>query len=489
MRRSWLLVAAALAGPGVAPAQAGGPAPTPAYKVLESARTPEEMRSRLADLMRELLPGDRASAGEAALYVGALWREEGRTDSARAWFERAVALRGQGLERLALADVGLDARDSAGAHLAMEALAASARLSMLGSGVQTWQFDVRRGWAHHLLGRSDSALALMRPAVRHMREADEWMVRLAEAELAAGNLRETLELLLGIADHEPIVDPRASRLLEDAAQAAGLGGALDSQLSTRMDALLRVEDGVLDSWGAGPAEWRGVDGMKVRGVFLPSATPRTRRAGVLVLRDFDTPLAEYDSLALAFSRRGYPVLLAELRGTEHTRDTVWHSPHAWRGRERLARALVVEDVRRGLTALAAQPGVDTSAMVVVGLRESGPMAAEAASRDPRVRGLVLVTPRPELTQIGPLRASVERLRCPAYFQTSPEELDYEDVVDSLYRATDPMKSRLVDCRTSGSGTALFRRDERVRKQLVEWVGETLPARRRTSASGSAKKSP
>jgi pimeloyl-ACP methyl ester carboxylesterase len=153
------------------------------------------------------------------------------------------------------------------------------------------------------------------------------------------------------------------------------------------------------------------------------------------------------------------------------------APYAWSGREAELRSLCAADAQRGLDALAQQPSVDSTALVVVGLRESAPIATLAAASDPRVKALVLVTPRPGPTELGTMRATVERLRCPVLFQTAPEEFDYDDYIETLNRSLDPQTSRIVSCQRGGSGAALYQHDDRLRAQLRDWLKEILAPRR------------
>jgi dienelactone hydrolase len=388
-----------------------------------------------------------------------------------------VTLRGLLPERFVLADVLLASRDPADARRALAMLRSTPLSADVGSGLQRYYLDARLGWAYQLVGRPDSAAPLLGPAMSRLKGDDEWVFRMAQVEHALGQDSAAVERLLSVADRSPIVDPRAVALLDGMARRLGMERTLRAELARRMGRLLQAEREVTGPWGAERAEWFGGDGFHVRGLFLRRNAARGRRPGVFVLRDFHTPLAAYDSLVLTLNRAGYAVLLGELRGTAHTRDSTFHSPWVWWGREARMRALVVDDVRSGLDALSMQPLVDAGALVVVGLRETAPLALEAAARDPRVRATVVVTPRPGPTQLGTMRAAVERLRAPLYIQTAPEEFDYDDYLEDLYRATDPKVSRLVSGQAAGSGAELCRRDERVRKRLAEWLKETLAAKR------------
>jgi len=447
--------------------------PTATDSVCLEARTPEELRQRLQDLARQRVGRYPTIAADAYYIIGRSWNEGGERDSALAWLQRSVALRGGVPERAALADIWLASGDAAAAGRALDLLRGYASTSGGGTSRQQSAVRARLGWAHFLAGHPDSALTFLSTSVPTLK-ADEWTIRWAQAELDGGDAQKCSELLLDLVAHGPLLDPNASRLLEASVAQTGSYSAVEAEIDRRLQAWRAKEESTMKDWRAEAAAWNAPDGFRLHGTVLPRRG-KGRRPGVLVLRDFTSPLEAYDSLVTGLNRQGYAVLLMEPRGMGRSRDTTMCAPYAWWGREERMRDVVAADVASGLTVLGAQPLADSTAMVVVGSRETAAIVTAAAARDPRVKGVVLITPRPSTTQVGPLRAATERLRAPCYFQTAPEEFDYTAALDALYRATDPKRSRLVDCKSAGSGPELFQRDARVRTLLGDWLRETLAA--------------
>ncbi len=465
------LALAALSAPGWS-ALLGGPVPSILYR----SATPAELRQQLGDFARQRVTADPREAAEAAYYVGVSWSEEGQRDSAAAWLAWAVRLRGRAPELAALADQRLAAGTREAGETVVAMLRDRATPRAMGPGPDLITLRARLGWAYYLAGFPDSAAMLLREATARMKNEDDWLVRLALAEQAAGQIDEAVKTVGPLAERVRGADPRVMALLRRLAGDAG-ASQLEGELG-RLRALFDQRDrAAARALGADLAEWRGRDGFRLHGYFLPRPTPGGRRPGAVILMDPASSPAECDSLALTLNRQGFPVLIAEPRGTGGSRDSLWCAPYSWRGREELARVRTMEDVRRGLSALGRQPRVDTTSFVLVGLKGGAPAVLEAASRDPRVRAVVIVTPRPSPTELGPMRAAVERLRCPLYLQTAPEEFEYEAYADSLYRLTDPRFSRLVGATVPGSGAAIFQSEDRIRTLLAAWLRETFPAKR------------
>ena len=246
----------------------------------------------------------------------------------------------------------------------------------------------------------------------------------------------------------------------------------------------RVESQLLADFDARRVAFAGDDGFPLGGVLLaPRAKPRPRAAVVLV--EASDTLAAYDSLAFGLRRMGFAVMLLEPRGSGRSVGPSCPLPSTWRGREAEMQSWCAGDVPAAVRALAREARADTSRYLLVGVCSTAPVAAEAARHDRRAAVLMLVTPGPSPADRGHMRADLEALKRPIYFQTGPEDYTAYAVLDSLYRGSDMRISRIAESEQRGTRATLFRYDPHIWERFKVWLAESwprTPAKRATPPS-------
>jgi hypothetical protein len=231
------------------------------------------------------------------------------------------------------------------------------------------------------------------------------------------------------------------------------------------------------------------DGFPLGGLLVPAAPPprgRTSRRGtataarrapallaVLLLAPGDT-LASGDSLALALRRHGITTLLLYPRGHGASVNPSCPSPDAWFDREAALQARIARDVRDAVRGVRRTTTVDSTRYLVVGVGASATMAVEAATLDPRVKALLLVSPAPAPVDRGLTRARLAQLRLPVFFQIAPDDFDATyAITDALYQAGDRAASRVTESAVGGQGLAQFRSDPALAARFLAWLDATL----------------
>jgi pimeloyl-ACP methyl ester carboxylesterase len=118
--------------------------------------------------------------------------------------------------------------------------------------------------------------------------------------------------------------------------------------------------------------------------------------------------------------------------------------------------------------------VDSTRYLVVGVGASATMAVEAATLDPRVKALLLVSPAPEPVDRGLTRARLAQLRLPVFFQIAPDDFDATyAITDVLYQAGDRSASRVAESAMAGQNLAQFRYDRTLTGRFLTWLDATL----------------
>jgi hypothetical protein len=103
------------------------------------------------------------------------------------------------------------------------------------------------------------------------------------------------------------------------------------------------------------------------------------------------------------------------------------------------------------------------------------MAVEAATLDPRVKALLLVSPAPAPVDRGLTRARLAQLHLPVFFQIAPDDFDATyAITDALYQAGNRAASRVVESSMGGQGLAQFRGDRVLAARFLTWLDATLP---------------
>jgi tetratricopeptide (TPR) repeat protein len=473
MRSCVLSVALLLAV--AAPAMAEPPL-TRAGALLVLSASPAELRAGLlAYADSAAAAGDPIGAGEALEYAGVSFQREGGIDSAITCHRRALELDPTEPRLFALVDQLLLRR-------APEDLAEV--LDRLGTAranaEQAFPAPImgRMAWAWFQLGKTDTARALFAAVAPQLAALPEWRYRLARVALESGDYRRASDLLLPEAVRTRGTDDDVVGMLESVGSATGMTRQLQQEVQRQVEdrdapglELARQLGGRLVTLDAS-------DGFSLGGMLVPAPHPSRRSPpllAVVLLSPADT-LAAADSLVSALQRHGMTSLLLYPRGSGASVGPFCPSPEAWFDRESSLQARVARDLGDAARWVRSVSPVDSTRYVVVGVGPGAGMAVEAATLDPRVRALLLVSPAPALVDWGTVRARLANLRLPVFFQIGGDDFDASyRITDALYQAGDREASRVVESRTSGSGLAQFRGDPQLARRFLAWLDAALRA--------------
>jgi len=470
------------------PALAEPPA-TRARALLTLADAPASLRAQLlayADSAGDA--GDHVGAGEALGYAGTSFQREGRLDSAIVCHRRAFDLLGSEEPLLALVDQLLLRRGAGDAAEAIRLLTAARANSELAAPPALVS---RIAWAHFLQGKADTAAKLFATVERRLLPRHEWRFRMARVAFALKDHRRAVDLLLPVAVRARGTDDEVIEMLEQAGKQLGLAPRLRAEVFRGVDDHDRPETVLASALGGRLLALTASDGFPLGGLLVPAASPargRTPRRGtatpaparrgpallaVLLLAPGDT-LASGDSLALALRRHGITTLMLYPRGHGASVNPSCPSPDAWFDREVALQARVARDVRDAVRGVRRVTTVDSTRYLVVGVGASATMAVEAATLDPRVKALLLVSPAPAPVDRGLTRARLAQLGLPVFFQIAPDDFDATYVItDALYQAGNRPASRVAESALGGQGLAQFRSDPALAARFLAWLDATL----------------
>jgi alpha-beta hydrolase superfamily lysophospholipase len=461
-----LLLVAALFTP-----LAAQPPETETQKLLMEPATPAQLRAVLLAESARLESTDRATAGEHQFWAGRSYDRGGMADSAIVRYRRAVELRGDIEDRIALADALLTRRGNGDIAAAREVLD---RAPSPPTTIDLQDaFDARRAWALQLAEQADSALALYHPHESRLVRQPEWRYRIATTYLAANQPTVTLRLLLPLAIASRRQDREVMDRLREAAEAVNASSRLDAEIDRGIRQRDAVEAQALQRMGASRGVFPGEDGFLLSGAMIAPPARKSRPLGAVVLVAPEDTIADYDSLGHALVSAGYAVMMLDVRGSGSSVGPSCPLPDRWAGREEAMQSLCARDTRSAFRALARATPLDSSRYLVVGVQSTATIAVEAAAADPRIAALLLVSPRPPAVERGPMRARLAKRRVPVYFQSGPEDFDWFVVTERLYQAGDRGGSRVADARRVGHGVKQFYYDPDVTSRFTRWLDETM----------------
>jgi tetratricopeptide (TPR) repeat protein len=463
------------------PAVAEPPA-TPARALLTLADSPPQLRSQLlafADSAADA--GDRLAAGEALGYAGTSFQREGRLDSAIVCHRRAFALLGSEEALLALTDQLLLRRAAGDAAEAIALLTAAREKSELEAPPALVS---RIAWAYFLQGKTSDAAKLFATIQRQLLPRYEWRFRMARVALALKDYRRAGDLLLPIATRSRGTDDEVVEMLEQIGKERGMAPRLQAEVRRNVEDHDRPETVLASALGGRLVALTASDGFPLGGLLAPAAPARrataatARRAppllAVVLLAPGDT-LASGDSLVSALRRHGITTLMLYPRGHGASVSASCPSPDAWFDREAALQARIARDVRDAVRGARRTTTVDSTRYLVVGVGSSATMAVEAATLDPRVKALLLVSPAPAPVDRGLTRARLAQLHLPVFFQIAPDDFDATyAITDALYQAGNRAASRVVESSMGGQGLAQFRGDPVLAARFLTWLDATLP---------------
>ena len=461
------------------PAPAEPPA-TPARALLTLADSPPQLRSLLiafADSAADA--GDRLGAGEALGYAGTSFQREGRLDSAIVCHRRAFGLLGSEESLLALVDQLLLRRAAGDAAEAVALLTAARENSELAAPPALVS---RIAWAYFLQGKADTAAQLFATIERQLLPRYEWRFRMARVAFALKDYRRAGTLLLPIAIRARGTDDEVIEMLEQIGKARGMAPRIQTEVLRGVEERDRPETVLASALGGRLLALTASEGFPLGSLLVPAAPPLRARAArrappllaVVLLAPGDT-LASGDSLVFALRRHGITTLMLYPRGHGASVNASCPSPDAWFDREAALQARIARDVRDAVRGVRRTTSVDSTRYLVVGVGASATMAVEAATLDPRVKALLLVSPAPVPVDRGVTRARLARLHLPVFFQIAPDDFDATyTITDALYQAGNRGASRVVESSMGGQGLAQFRADPVLAARFLAWLDATLP---------------
>ncbi len=447
----------------------------PLDDVLEAAADGGELRPRLLAFADSVATADGALASQAMAWAGLSFAREGEADSAIACYERAVALDPSEPRRVELASALLMRLAAGDAARARDVIRPVQPITPELPDPTEATTQGLFAWSHFLAGRPDSAARLFAPIETWLTDHQEWRYRMACVAFDREDWIRVQVLLTPLAVISRTYDRDVMDMLERSAEKLGAARRLQPMLLHEVVKRDKVEQELLAEMGARRVGFRGTDGFPLGGTVLAPKRVARPRAAVVLLAPGDT-IALYDSLAVGLRRIGLAVMLLDLRGSGRSVAPSCPLPDSWRGREARMQAVVAGDVVAAVAALAREVGADSTQYLVVGVGTTGAIAVQAARRDRRARALMLVSPTVSASDRGATRAAVAALKCPIYFQTAPSDFTTWDLIDVLYRATDPRASRVADSDLRGTRATLFRRDPRILERFKQWLSEAWPRR-------------
>ena len=212
-------------------------------------------------------------------------------------------------------------------------------------------------------------------------------------------------------------------------------------------------------WAAGrPVSIIAPDGTTLAAMFY-EASPRPAPAVVLV-HMLGRSKDEWRVVADRLEGAGIAALAIDLRG------------HGRSGGNGSALSAMVDDVRAGLSWLAAHPSVRPEALGVVGASLGANLVGIAAADTPAVRAIAMISPSLDYRGLrldaGVMRKLGDR---PVWLAASTEDPYALRTIKELTQEGGAGEQRLTGVR--GHGTSLLWADPDLSRALVDWLQRTL----------------
>lgn len=463
------------------PARAAAPdeVTTPVRELLLASRDPDDLRARLRAFADSA--GDASlDAGEAWLRLGDSWARAGEIDRALEAYGRARAVTNGPEEILDLVDLRL-ARRASGDLDSAAALLAPLRG---GGGGLADRVLVRDGWLRALRGDAVALGAVLAPRRSPLfrprsplRDRPLWAMRFAPLAIAAGEGQAGWDLVAPLAVATRGRDPEIRRLARDASAGRLPGTTFDDWLAA---ACAHADSAILAvprALGAKPLAVDAGDGTTLPGWFVPGAVGAP--LAVVALPVDDEAAVACDSLFVQLHRAGIAQVLFEPRGV---RGAIGPSapPALLRpSGDGTAERQLALDYARVLAAGARAAKSRAPRGVMVGVAGDAMAAVLGAAAEPRAAAVLLVGPVIAPVDRGWLRATIGDAGLPVFFETGPEDLLENLVVDRIVAALPPALTRVADARVPGHGAALFRAGPAEGARFAGWLSD-LPKRPRAT---------
>jgi hypothetical protein len=431
-------------------------------------RTLRAALARTADTLRAVNP---AVSEEARYWRGVAEARAGMPDSAIADLQRAIAGGGTPDGQLALADALLGrARpaDLAAAAGLMRSLAPSPAPSR-GEG----EFRARLGWTLFLQGHPDSAMEVLTSVVPLLDDDLVWKQRVGRVAAATpGQAALAGELLTSVLSGTRGTDRAAREALRSVTSAAGGPAAadFDARLRRGLAEIEAAERQTTEGMGGRLLRLRASDGFPISGALFAGAAPLP--VAVVLMAAGDS-IGGYDSLVVALRRAGLAALLVERRGSRGACGPGLALPTDAYGRETALETRIARDALEALRAASHQAPLDTTRTVLCGVRGAAPTAVLAGTLSARARAIMLVSPDPVPTDLGPSCARLTKLRRPVYIVMAPEDWERRWMSEALFQAGPRGACFVADTRAPGRGAEQFRGDPGIAPRLARWLDDPL----------------
>lgn len=462
-----LLLLALATAPGAARADA-------VTDVLDRATTLTGQRDSLRAVAADPA-ADAATAGAAWHALAQSYEYEGAADSALACYRRAIERRGSYPELAGAADL-LFRREAEGD--AAEALEHADRAAAveLPAGVGAQYVRARQAWARHLAGRGDEAHAMFSRIERSLLRDPLWLLRLGRFANDRGEPQRAFGYLHSVALRSR---GQAADALEQITRVADRLGS-SNQYRRQLDHELAVRDqrhaARLESLGARRIRFAGGEQAPLGATLFAPVGVRGRAPAVVALISPEDSLPSWDSLAVRLRDAGFAVVLMDARGSGFSVSRTTPLPASWNGRRAALTTRTATDFRHGLRALALATPADTTRYAVAASGSMAYAALLAAEADPRVTGVVLLSPDPLPVERGLARAAAARAGVPVYLTQTRIDLMNERWIEPLHEAAPAGSSRLVDLPIIGTGPAAVGSEPDAVRRLADWLREKKPAR-------------
>lgn len=416
--------------------------------------------------------GQKLDSGDAAYWLGVQDARAGRPDSALARWRQAWRLRGDFDEGFAIIDALARPGNTKGL---IEARAIAGELTQqadLSAPHRVADAHARYAWTLSLLGRADSAVALLQNSTERIARRPYWTRRFLLMQSAGGDHAGAWQSGLLTLVRRRGQDAVAESLLTIAQHRLSYTDERRTlTLGSAIERIKAEELAFAATYGGQLETLRAKDGFALQLYTFPARPDSGRRAALLfVLSPADTVCA-VDSLVAACTASGHPVALLAPRGAFGSLGAGSMGPEDWMGRERAHFQLTTGDAALAMDALGKRPAFKSPGWVVGTVGDRAPVALALARSRRDVKALLLVAPRVPVVEVAEYRAQLRAAGTRTWVQVSPEEPDALEFGDLLSRATAPGQVRVADTGLHGRGAAIFRGEGRIARRLLAWLAE------------------
>jgi alpha-beta hydrolase superfamily lysophospholipase len=239
---------------------------------------------------------------------------------------------------------------------------------------------------------------------------------------------------------------------------------------------LKVLTIVLLLWGAGgsaPAAEEvtlsTADGVTLSGTYY--APDEDEASAVILLHDLGRERSDWEDLAEELQGEDYAVLAFDLRG---------HGKSTQKGGETISYKSMsdadfgnaVQDVQAAYQYLAGREGVDQDHIAVVGAGLGANLALKFATKERRLKTLVLLSPGLSIKGLHALEDMDRYGERPVLLAASLKDAEAADAVRQLEKAARGERNVKV-YKDASHGTEMLKKEEDLLDLIVDWLDDTL----------------